>query len=86
MVTGTSAFSAVQWALGAIMFEDNVAGKATAEVKSDPLGCLSKMNKDVMFYYRRQMRCATIRSQRRCVALQQAASCCAQGNSVCAIV
>jgi hypothetical protein len=57
VVTGTSAFTAVQWALGALLYEKNVAGKATPAAASDPAGCLKSQTKDVMFYYRRQMRC-----------------------------
>jgi hypothetical protein len=58
IVTGTSAFTAGQWALGALLYEANVAGKATAAVATDPAGCLKSQDKDVMYYYRRQMRCA----------------------------
>lgn len=58
IVTGTSAFTAVQWAIGALLYERNVLGVPTATIAVDPAGCLKNLKKDNMFYYRRQMRCA----------------------------
>ena len=63
IVTGTSGFVAAQMALGALLFESSVEGKATAAIRSDPEGCLDSQKEEVMFYYRRQMRYAS----RRCL-------------------
>jgi hypothetical protein len=59
IVTGTQAFAAVQWALGAILYEKNVAGAPANGplAKPDSAKCLTGLNKDNMYYYRRQMRC-----------------------------
>lgn len=61
-MTGTSAFTAVQWAIGGLLFDDVINIEPSTEQVVDGAGCLpsSYLQRPTLEYVQRQMRCALV--------------------------